>query len=125
MILTPTGAIPPSQNEAWGFFGTITHHAEPRAAWDLAVMIVTQATGRSYDEVRAFLDSRQGRHFADTCANHMTDDASRNGTAIAAAAQEWMGWRIGRRASDATGIPMGLPYLTGRVMEAAIAVDAE
>ena len=40
--------------------------------------------------------------------------------AIAVAATRWMGWTIGRRTSRETGIPPGLPYLTGYVIHAAI-----
>lgn len=124
-MANPTNQIPASQNEAWGFFGTISNHAEPRAAWNLAMTIVAEATGCSLDEVRAFLDSRHGRHFADEVSNHMDDDASKNEAAIRAAAATWMGWKIGRRTSKDTGIPMGLPYLTGFVIDAGIHADAE
>jgi len=117
-------AIPPSQNEAWGFFGTITHHAEPRAAWALALPMIAEATGCSFDEVRAFLDSRYGRHFADMCAGRMTADAAGNEAAIRATVDQWMGWQTGRAESRDLGVPVGLPYLTGYTMAAAIAAEA-
>lgn len=116
--------IPATQNPEWGFFGTITHHAEPQAAWALALPAIVAATGCSVDEVRAFLDSRHGRHFADEVAVHMTDDASRNSAAIDMAVDRWMRWTISPRTSEDTGIPVNLPYLTGFVLHAAIAADA-
>jgi hypothetical protein len=36
-----------------------------------------------------------------------------------------MGWRIGRRTSRETGIPQGLPYLTGFVTDCEILAEAE
>ena len=44
-------------------------------------------------------------------------------TAIDAAVGRWMGWRIGRRTSRETGIPEGLPHLTGLVADCAIAAE--
>jgi hypothetical protein len=73
--------------------------------------------------VRAFVDSRHGRHFADEVANHLHASAELR-HAIAAATAIWMGWRIGRRISRETGIPAGLPYLTGFVLDAGIAAEA-
>ena len=84
---------------------------------------VANATGCTQDEVRAFLDSRHGRHFADDVANGLFEHRPLT-DAIAAAATKWMGWTIGRATSRETGIPQGLPYLTGYVMHAAIEADA-
>lgn len=117
--------LPQSQNEAWGFFGTIGHHAEPRKAWNLAIAAVANATDLPLDTARAFLDSRMGRHFADTVSNHLTDNEGDNEAAIAAAIREWMGWKISRRESRDTGIPAGLPTLIGYAIDAEIAEDAE
>ena len=58
-----SATIPATQNEDWGFWGTMNEHAS--AAWPLAVSAVAEATGEDGDTVRAFLDSRYGRHFAD------------------------------------------------------------
>ena len=57
--------IPQTQNREWGFFGTISHHADPERAWDIALAFIAGTTGCSPDATRAFLDSRHGRHFAD------------------------------------------------------------
>jgi len=118
-----TSNIPPSENQAWGFVGTIAHHSDADAAWPLAMTTIADATGCTPDEVRAFLDSRHGRHFADDAANALVDGHPL-AEAIATAATKWMGWTIGRATARQTGIPQGLPYLTGFVMHAAIEVDA-
>ena len=106
--------ILPTNKEAWGFFGTIRHDADPIEAWDLASMRIADATGCSAEGARDFLDSRHGRHFADEVANGLAV-GDELGAAIARAIDRWMGWRIDRRTSRETGIPAGLPYLTGFV----------
>ena len=101
-------------NEAWGFFGTIRHHADPAEAWPLAMSAIAAATRCPDAAVRDFLDSRHGRHFADDVANGLVAGLTLQG-AIDAAVERWMGWTIGRRTERETGIPRGLPYLTGFV----------
>ena len=115
-------SIPQTQNREWGFFGTISHHADPERAWDIALAFIAGTTGCSPDATRAFLDSRHGRHFADEVSNHL---AAGQGlaSAINAAATTWMGWRISARTAHETGIPRGLPYLTGYVLHAEIEAD--
>ena len=84
--------------------------------------VIADATGCTNDEVRAFFDSRHGRHFADDVANALT--AGRIiADAIEAATARWMGWRISIRTARDTGIPCGLSYLTGFVMHAAIETE--
>jgi hypothetical protein len=81
--------------------------------------------------VRDFLDSRHGRHFADgepANATGSRERANANGlwrgetlaAAIDAAIARWTGWRIDRHTARETGIPIGLPYLTGWVTHFAI-----
>ena len=119
----PTTAIPPSRNEDYGFTGTIRRHADPATAWERAMTAIAAAAQCSFDEVRAFLDSRSGRHFADAVTNDLV--ASRPlAVAIDAAVTEWMGWTISRRIAREEGIPQGLPYLTGFVLAEAIAAEA-
>lgn len=120
-----TITIEASQNEGWGFFGTISHHAEPRAAWDMAFRAIASATKCEPWEVRAFLDSRYGRHFADEVAMGLDEDPAKNQAAIDAAVARWMTWTITRRTSQDTGIPAGLPYLTGFVVACSIEDDAQ
>ena len=114
--------IPQTQNREWGFFGTMSHHADPERAWDIALAFIAGTTGCSPDATRAFLDSRYGRHFADEVSNHLTA-CKALASAINAATATWMGWRISARTAHETGIPRGLPYLTGYVLHAEIEVD--
>ncbi len=115
-------SIPQTQNREWGFFGTISHHADPERAWDIALAFIAGITGCSPDATRAFLDSRHGRHFADEVSNHLATGQGM-ASAINAAATTWMGWRISARTAHETGIPRGLPYLTGYVLHAEIEAD--
>ncbi|TCS99135.1 hypothetical protein EDC36_103199 [Tepidimonas ignava] len=108
-----TKQIPAAQNDAWGFYGTMNEHAD--AAWPIAMTAVSEATGQPLESVRAFLDSRHGRHFADDVLNQMLV-GNDIGQAIDAAVTRWMGWTIGRQTSKDYGIPKGLPYLTGFVI---------
>ena len=111
--MNTTNQIPATQNDAWGFFGTMDEHAA--AAWPLAMTGISNATGQPLDAVRIFLDSRHGRHFADDVQNGLFDGKLLQ-DAINAATQRWMGWTIGRQTSKDYGIPRGLPYLTGFVI---------
>ena len=112
-----------SRNTDWGFFGTIRHHADPTEAWPLAMSQIGRATGCPQDAVRDFLDSRHGRHFADDVANGLASRLTLE-TAIDAAVERWMVWTINRRTSRETGIPLGLPYLTGFVTHCEIETEA-
>lgn len=106
-----------------GFYGTIAHAVAPADAWAIALAAVAEATGCDEVAARDFLDSRHGRHFADDAVNEL--GAGRDlQQAIAAATQRWMGWRIDRRTARETGIPAGLPYLTGFVEHARIMAEA-
>jgi len=106
-----------------GFYGTIAYVTEPAPAWAIALAGVAEATGCDALAARDFLDSRHGRHFADDTVNEL--GAGRDlKEAIEAATQRWMGWRIDRRTARETGIPAGLPYLTGFVEQARIMAEA-
>jgi hypothetical protein len=118
--MTKTTTIPATQNHEWGFWGTMAEHA--RTAWPMASKAIHDATDADRHAVRAFLDSRYGRHFADGVNGQMHGGASLT-DAIAKTTAEWMGWRITRRMSRETGIPAGLPYLTGLVMNEAITAE--
>lgn len=115
--MNTTNPLPATQNQEWGFWGTMNEHAS--AAWPLAMSAISDATGQPLESVRAFLDSRHGRHFADDVLNPL-----RAGRALAdaihAATRQWMGWKIGRRTRKEYDIPRGLPYLTGFVIHGEI-----
>lgn len=116
--------IPATQNPEWGFYGTMRHRVAADTAWNAALPAIVAATRCSPDEVRAFLDSRHGRHFADEVVMHMPADGSGIGAAIDAAVARWMGWTITANISRLTDIPVGLPYLTGFVVHASIEDEA-
>ncbi len=116
--MTSNTTAPTTQNEDWGFWGTMQQHAP--AAWPIALATIEAATGCEPEQVRAFLDSRHGRHFADQVRNGLYVGAVLE-SAIAQATTKWMGWSIQRQASKDYGIPKGLPYLTGFVIHCAIA----
>jgi len=115
--MTTQQTIPATQNDAWGFWGTMNERAE--IAWPLAMTAVSNATGEPLELVRIFLDSRHGRHFADDVQNGLYRGQTL-ADAINTATQQWMGWTIGRQTSKDYGIPRGLPYLTGFVIHCAI-----
>ncbi|MDR1710022.1 MAG: hypothetical protein LBS70_09930 [Candidatus Accumulibacter sp.] len=108
--------IPATKNESYGFYGTMRKHAD--AAWPLAMTTVTKATGENFEAVRAFLDSRHGRHFADEVSGLVFSGESLQ-DAIAMATEKWMAWRIGWRTGREYDIPTGMPYLTGFVIHCA------
>ena len=118
---TTTTQIPATQNESWGFYGTMNEQAE--AAWPLAMTAISDATGQPLESVRTFLDSRHGRHFADDVQNGLYAGATL-ADAIGQATQRWVGWTIGRSTSKQHGIPKGLPYLTGFVIHCEIVEES-
>lgn len=109
--------IPATQNEAWGFWGTMNEHAD--AAWPLAMTAISDATHQPLESVRIFLDSRYGRHFADRVVSDMYWGAALI-DAIQAATHQWMTWNVDRRTRREQGIPRGIPYLTGFVIHCEI-----
>ena len=115
--MNTTTQIPAPTITDFGFFGTLGEHAE--AAWPLAMTAISDATSQPLESVRAFLDSRHGRHFADDVQNGLYQGQALQ-DAINAATQRWMGWTIGRQTSKQYGIPRGLPYLTGFVIHCEI-----
>ncbi|MCW2311458.1 hypothetical protein [Rhodoferax antarcticus] len=118
--MTNTTLALDTQNEDWGFWGTMQEHAP--AAWPIASTAIAAATGCEPEQVRAFLDSRHGRHFADDVNNALFIGANLQ-DAVKQATQRWMDWSISRQTSKEYGIPKGLPYLTGFVVQAAIDVE--
>ena len=109
--------ILPTRNEAYGFFGTMRlAGADPMQSWTAASAMIAAETDASAEAVRDFLDSRQGRHFADDVASELAKAGpDQLEEAIEAAVARWQGWRISRRTFRDEGIPAGLPYLTGWV----------
>jgi hypothetical protein len=119
-----TNSTLPTRNEAWGFYGSTAGFTDADAAWSIAFPAVAKATGATAEGVRDFLDSRHGRHFADDVHNGIHAGLALE-TAIDVAITRWMGWAISRTTSRETGIPKGLPYLTGFVGLYEIMAEAE
>ena len=111
--MTTTTQIPATENDAWGFYGTMNEQAA--AAWPIAMTAISDATCQPLESVRLFLDSRHGRHFADDVQNGLFAGATL-ADAIEQATARWMGWTISLQTSKQYGIPRGLPYLTGFVI---------
>jgi hypothetical protein len=142
MSTTLTDTILPTRNPDWGYWGTMAcsgvatpgsgpGQAGAAEAWAIAFRRIAEATGAAPEGVRDFLDSRHGRHFADgepANATGSRERANGNGlckgedlaAAIDGAIARWMGWRIDRHTARKTGIPAGLPSLTGWVTHFAI-----
>ena len=116
-----TKTILASQNEAWGFTGTLNEQAQ--AAWPIAMTAISDATGQPLESVRIFLDSRHGRHFADDVLNGLHTGLTL-ADAIHAATQQWMGWKVCRADHKEYGIPVGMPLLIGFVIHCEIAEEA-
>ncbi|MBL4747839.1 MAG: hypothetical protein JKY17_03360 [Magnetovibrio sp.] len=113
-----------TDNPDWGFFGAIRDdNVCPEEAWGLAMTTLTKETAYCAEDIRTFLDSRYGRHFADDVKNILYQEQPLY-KAINAATKIWMGWTITRRIQNQVGIPVGLPYLTGIVGHAVIGVEA-
>ncbi len=119
--MTTNPLIPATQNEDWGFFGTLNENAQ--AAWPIAMTAISDATSQPFESVRLFLDSRYGRHFADDVLNEMIQGQTIQ-QAIDTATTRWMGWTIGLPTSKQYGIPRGLPYLTGFVIHCEVTDEA-
>ena len=118
--MNTTRQIPATQNEAWGFWGTMNEHAS--TAWPLAMVTISDATSQPLESARAFLDSRYGRHFADDVLNGL-DEGMALADAINAATRRWMAWTIRSQTSKQYGIPEGVAYLTGFVILSSINED--
>lgn len=119
--MNSTSNIPTTRNDSWGFTGTMNEHAA--TAWPIAMTAISDATYQPLESVRAFLDSRHGRHFADDVLNQMLVGNNIE-QAIHAAVARWMDWTIGRVTARDYGIPRGMPYLTGFVIHCEIAEEA-
>ncbi|MFM8747240.1 MAG: hypothetical protein ACKOED_11325 [Aestuariivirga sp.] len=74
-------------------------------------MAIARATDGEPEGIRDFLDRRR---FADSVCEFSGKGQSLEDT-IRNTGRIWNGWRIGRSIQRETGIPRGLPYLTGWV----------
>lgn len=91
-----------SENESWGFWGTMREHAN--IAWPVAMAQISKATGKSPESIRVFLDSSHGRHFADSVQDALLNSHDMH-EAVAKAIKKWMSWKIGRLTQRSYAIP--------------------
>ncbi|WP_395830507.1 hypothetical protein [Elstera sp.] len=100
-----------TQNAAWGFFGTMGRaNADSVQAWALAFAALTAATGATAEEIRAFLDSGHGRHFADDVCAALTE-AKTLPEAIASTVRLWQTRRISTETARVYRLPYKSQYL--------------
>lgn len=109
--------IPTTQNPGWGFWGTMKEQAD--AAWPIAMSAISDATHQPLESVKAFLDSRHGRHFADEVSDQLLAGHTL-AQSIDSACRTWMRRTTGSRTSRDYGIPTGMPHLTGFVIHCEI-----
>ncbi len=108
--------IPTTTNHSWGFWGAMGELASN--AWPIAVTRIAAVTQQPAEFVQLFLDSRHGRHFADTVRVGLANDHCLE-EAIDASIRQWMDWKIDSAAHEQYGIPRGFPHLTGFVLHCA------
>ncbi len=111
--MNTTTQLPATENPDWGFWGTMDKHADK--AWPLAIKIIGQTTGLEPEAVRAFLDSRYGRHFADEVHNALFAKKPLQ-QAIETTAAKWMHYKMRPSMLREMDIPRGLPYLTSLIV---------
>lgn len=115
-----------TQNEGYGFWGTMHLEGEDIAerAWPLTSVAIAKATGEDADSIRAFLDSRRGRHFADDVHNGLFLGQPLE-EAIDTAVDRWMNWRLSRATKRQLDVPLQFdaPYLTTMVIVCGIEAE--
>lgn len=116
--------ILPTRNEPWGFYGTMSHLGAPDTAWAAAFQAILDETKAPPEGVRDFLDSRLGRHFADTVTGYIGSGLVLS-VALRLAIEKWQSWPTNRVHERQLGIPAGMPYLTGWAHHFAIQAEAE
>jgi hypothetical protein len=87
-------------NPTWGFHGAFSHHAtDPSAAWPLVRQAIAKATGCPAKCVKTFLDSSQGRVFADgvSAVRLLKIPAGKRRCAVLRSIERFMRARQGRR----------------------------
>ncbi len=104
--------IPQTQNLIFGFYGTM-HLAgvNAPAAWEAAVHAIERATlHEERADIAAWLDSKDGRHFADYIVDGLRQDKPIN-AAISSAVRTWMAMQPDAEMVRQYGVPADTPYL--------------
>lgn len=117
--------ILPTRNPGWGFYGTMERAgANPETAWRIASALIAITLSAEEPKahlaagIRDFLDSRDGRHFADMVAGFTATAPGGHSTidgAILQAIRKYQELRIHQRMARSLGIVKGQPYLGGLV----------
>jgi hypothetical protein len=113
--MTTEHNIPETRNEGYGFYGTMRAHAA--TAWPLAILTIQRAIRRPRSEIRAFLDSPGGRHFANEVEGHLIKGFAL-ADAIEAATQGWMRKSARDARLESYGLMQAQPMLRKLVIEA-------
>jgi hypothetical protein len=113
--MTTDTTIPETKNEGYGFYGTMRAHAEN--AWPLAILTIQRVIKRPRTEIRAFLDSPGGRHFAHEVEGYLIEGLAL-AEAIEAATQRWMRKSARDARLESYGLMQAQPMLLKRVIEA-------
>lgn len=130
----------PTGNPSFGFYGTVTRAPERDATsdaiWNEACAAIWHtlpftlgpiiATDTAAEAIRNFLDSRDGRHFADAVIGRLQTSPLCNtmSKAIIDTAHAWQAIPVSKQSCAATGIPQGTPFLEGMILHYAILADA-
>lgn len=112
--MTTNKAVLPTQNKEWGFWGTMANSKKATAAWPVAMAVITEATNQPAEAVRTFLDSRDGRYFADEVGNFLHGGLNLP-DAVSEAAKRWM--TPANQSSVFSHLPGDTTYLTACILD--------
>lgn len=109
------GQVLPTENESWGFYGTLSQSmpdtAQMNDIWVAAFKAFLEAfPGIDSKVVREFLDSKGGRHFADAIMDDAVakGDPAKVGKAVKAALRGGEGAWVAKELARMAGTPMGV-----------------
>ena len=125
--------ILPSQNTAYGFYGTVTtctlRDCTSDVFWTLASTLIAEAINAQGEAemigIRDFLDSKMGRHFADEVIDALRSGETNTKAALEATIDKWQRRGISAQTEASHGIPEGLPRLDGWVTHYAILAETD
>jgi hypothetical protein len=97
----------------YGFYGIFDRHDDPDAALALARAAIAKETGCTAECSKNFLESYQGRLFAEGVSKLMSENALSTAAAIDGAVAKLRRHTISSKDESDYGIQTGLPYLKG------------
>ncbi|APF85487.1 hypothetical protein [Ralstonia pseudosolanacearum] len=104
-------------NRGGGFYGAMRYSAA--AAWPLAMVAISKATGAAPRVVRFFLDSAHGERFGEDVLNALALGLQR---AIDHVTEEWMNRAVDEQTAKTYGIRSGPSYLKSHLVASAVEV---